>query len=241
MVVILTVFVCTLLLRDAPPALFCSDLSESDRALRASDGTVQGLVCRAGAIPDELRHGRRLFTLLTSVFVHTGWWHVVPNVLFLASFGPRVEEDLHHLGLLLVFFGSAVLAGVAHVLVVPDLTAPSIGASGGVAGVLGAHLVLAPRAEVRVLAGPFPLVVPTWFALSLWAGLQVVYAAVALRRAEYPQGVSYEVHVVGFAVGLVAVAALTRLRPGLRGWPPAAPAGERQGLPSPAALRTTRS
>lgn len=218
-VVVLTVFACALLLRDAPAALFCTDLSESEAARRASDGTVQGLVCRAGAVPDELRHGRGLVTLLTSVFVHTSWWHVVPNVLFLASFGPRVEEDLGHLGMLAVFLGSAVLAGVAHVLVAPLLTAPSIGASGGVAGVLGAHLLLAPRAEVRVLAGPVPVRVPTWFALSLWAALQLVYATVALRRAEYPAGVAYEVHVVGFAVGLAAVAALLRLRPGLRGWP----------------------
>lgn len=214
------VFVHVSRLREAAPALFCSDLTESARALAASADTVQGFVCRWGAIPDELQHGRRLVTLLTSVLVHVGWLHLLANTAFLAAFAPRVEDDLGPAGLLGLFFGSAVLGAGAHVLLVPDLTAPGVGASGGVAGVLGAHLLLARGAQVRVLVGPVPMRLPTSFVIAVWAGLQLVGTAVVLRRAEYPVGVSYEVHAVGFAVGLATVALALVVRPGLRRWSP---------------------
>ena len=219
-VLLVGVFVRTLLLRSPPPALFCTDLEESATALRASADTVQGFVCRWGAIPDELREGRDLFTLLTSVFVHTSWLHLLVNVAFLVAFAPRVEEDLGHAGLLALALGSAVLAGAAHVLLAPFVVDPGIGASGAVAGVLGAHLVLAPRAEVRVLVGPVPVRLPTWFVIGTWAVLQGVYTVLALRRAEPGGAVSYDVHAVGFAIGLLTVLVLLRLRPDLRRWRP---------------------
>lgn len=232
-VLCVAVFVRTLLLREAPPALFCSDLTESAQALRESADTLQGFVCRWGAIPDELHRGQDLHTLLSSVFVHTGWLHLLLNLAFLVAFAPRVEEDLGHLGLLLVFLGSATVAGAAHVLLVPDLTDPSIGASGGVAGVLGGHLLLAPRAQVRVLVGPVPVRLPTWFVIVVWAGLQVVYTVLLLRRASYTGGVGYDVHVAGFATGLTAVLAALGVRPGLRRWrpPPGATTSPSASLP----------
>ncbi len=214
------VFVHVARLREAAPALFCSDLTESARALAASADTVQGFVCRWGAIPDELQHGRRPVTVLTSVLVHVGWLHLLANLAFLAAFGPRVEDDLGPAGLLGVFFGSAVLGAAAHVLLVPNLTAPSVGASGGVAGVLGAHLLLARGAQVRVLVGPVPMRLPTSFVIAAWAVLQLAGAAVLLSRAEYPVGTSYDVHAVGFVVGLVAVGLALAVRPGLRRWTP---------------------
>lgn len=218
--VLIAVFAWTLLLRRAPPALFCSDLTESAQALRSSADTLQGFACRWGAVPDELHRGRDLLTLLTSVFVHIGWLHVFVNVAFFAAFAPRVEEDLGHAGLMAVFLGAATVAGVVHVLLVPNQTDPSIGASGGVAGVLGAHLLLAPRAEVRVLVAVVPVRLPTWFAIGVWAGLQLAYAVVVLRRAQYPGGVSYDVHVLGFVTGVTAVLLALWWRPGLRTWRP---------------------
>lgn len=218
--VLVAVFVRVLLLRDAPPALFCSDLTESARALTASADTVQGFLCRWGAVPDDLSGGRGLHTLATAVFVHAGWWHLLGNAAFLVAFAPRVEEDLGILGFAGVFLASSVLAGAAHVLLVPDLTAPSIGASGGVAGVLGAHLLLARGAQVRVLVAVVPMRLPTRFVILVWAALQAVYTAVLLNRAVYPGGVSYEVHAVGFVVGVLLVAAALRARPHLRQWPP---------------------
>jgi rhomboid family protein len=211
--VCVAVYVRLQLLRDAPAALFCSDLTESRRSLQRAGGTVQLFVCQYGAIPDDLVKGRHLLTLFTALFVHASWFHLLANLLFLVAFAPRVEEDLGSGGLLALFVGSGVLGGVAHVLVAPNLVSPAIGASGAVAGVMGAHLLLAPKqAQVRVLIGPVPLRLPSRFVIALWAVLQIGYAAWALSRAEYPGGTSYEVHAVGFAVGVVVVSVWWRLR-----------------------------
>ena len=105
-----------------------------------------------------------------------------------------------------------MVGGVAHVLVAPNLVSPAIGASGAVAGVMGAHLLLAKGARVRVLIGPVPMRLPSRVVIALWALLQVGYTAWSLSRAEYPGGTSYEVHAVGFAFGLAVVAAWLRVR-----------------------------
>lgn len=217
-VALVGVLVHVTLLRDAPAALFCSDLVESPRAVADSAGTVQAFLCRWGAVPDELSRGRTLETLVTSAFVHAGWFHLLANALFLIAFLPRVEEDLGHLGCLALFLLCAAVGGTAHVLVAPDLTTPSVGASGGVAGVLGAHLLLAGGARVRVLVGPVPVRLPSRFVIGLWAGLQLVYTVVVLDRAQPGASVAYEAHVAGFAAGLAVVALALSLRPGLRRW-----------------------
>ena len=216
--VLVVAFVHALRLDHAPPLPYCTDLTESAQALRSSASTLQGFVCRWGAIPDDLHEGRGLVTLVTSVFIHTSWLHLVFNLAFLGAFAPRVEEDLGHVGLLGVFLGSAALGGAAHVVLVPNLTVPSIGASGGIAGVLGAHLLLAPLAQVRVLVGPVPVRLPTWFVLLLWVGPQLFLTGLVLRRAEYPTAVSYEVHAVGFLLGLLVAKAVLLARPDLRRW-----------------------
>jgi membrane associated rhomboid family serine protease len=215
---LLAVFVHVLLLRAAPPALFCTDLTESPQALARSAETVQGFVCRWGTVPDELRRTGRWNTLVTSLFVHTGWLHLLGNVAFLTCFAPRVEEDLGRAGLLALFLGCGVISGGAHVLLDQGSTTPTIGASGGVAGVLGAHLLLSRGASVRVLVGPVPMVLPSRFVISVWALLQLGYTAVLLRRADPSSAVAYEVHAVGFLLGVAVVAALRLLRPGLGRW-----------------------
>ena len=206
------VFVRVLLLREAPPALYCTDLTESPEALRRASDTVQLFVCQYGAVPDDIHKGHHLFALLTALFVHASWFHLVSNLLFFVAFAPRVEEDLGSFGLLGLFLLSGLVGGVAHVLVAPNLVSPAIGASGAVAGVMGAHLLLAKGARVRVLIGPVPMRLPSRFVIALWALLQVGYTAWSLSRAEYPGGTSYEVHAVGFAVGLAVVAVWRLLR-----------------------------
>lgn len=217
-VVLVGVFVHVLLLRRAPVAPYCTDLDESARALRASAGTVQAFVCRWGVIPDEVHKGQRVGTLLTALFVHVSWLHLLVNVVILGAFAPRVEEDLGPLGLPALFLGGGVLSGAVHVLLVPDLVDPTVGASGAVAAVLGAHLLLAPRGQVRVLVGPVPVRLPTWYVIGLWAALQLVYTAQLLHRAEYAGGESYEVHTAGFAVGLLVTLVVLAARPDLRRW-----------------------
>ncbi len=216
-IVATAVFVYSLFLRHTAFPPYCSDLSESAAAVRRAAGTLPGFLCRYGAIPDEVHKGRLVETLLTAIFLHAGWFHLLSNMAFLVAFAPRVEEDLGHAGLLAMFLGTGVLATFAHVLLFPDSVTPTLGASGAVAGVLGAHLLLAPRSSVRVLVGPVPLRLPTWFVIGLWAGLQLFYTAVTLRQVDNPSAVSYDVHAAGFALGLLcgAVAVLMR-RGGVR-------------------------
>jgi membrane associated rhomboid family serine protease len=207
-----SIWVYVVLLRSAKIAPYCTDLTESPQALRRASGTVQLFVCQYGAIPDQIAKGHEFLTLATALFVHANWFHLLANMLFLAAFAPRVEEDLGSGGLLALFLGGGVVAGAAHVLVAPNLVSPAIGASGAVAAVMGAHLLLAKGAQVRVLIGPVPMRLPSRFVIALWAVLQAGYAAWALSRAEYPGGTSYEVHAVGFVVGLGVVALWRRLR-----------------------------
>ena len=223
--ILLAVFVHVLLLRAAPPALFCTDLTESPQALSRSADTVQGFVCRWGTVPDEVRRTGRWSTLATALFVHTGWLHLVGNLAFLAAFAPRVEEDLGHAGLLAVFLGCGVVSGGAHVLLDPGSTTPTIGASGGVAGVLGVHLLLSRGASVRVLVGPVPMRLPSRFVISVWALLQLGYTAVLLRRADPSSAVAYEVHAVGFLLGVLVVSVLRFARPDLGQWTGERPRG----------------
>ena len=193
-------------LSDPPRALFCSDLTESPEAVSRAAGTLQDLVCRYGVIPDEVQEGRRLHALATALFVHVGLFHLVVNLLFLGAFAPRVEEDLGHAGVLALFLTAGATGALAHVATAPESTDPTLGASGGVAGILGAHLLLAGRAEVRVLVGPVPVRLPTWFAIGVWALLQLAYAVAALRLAEATSSTAHAAHVAGFAVGVAAVA-----------------------------------
>lgn len=204
------VFVHVTLLRTDPPAMFCTDLTESAEAVQRAAGSVQDFTCRFGMIPDEVAKGGRLAAALSAIFVHQSLFHLVGNMLFLLAFGPRVEEDLGRAGLLTLYLVGGGLAGLTHVLAVPNETEPSIGASGAVAAVLGAHLLLAGRAELRVLILVVPLRLPTWFVITMWAGQQVALAGLVLSRAQYPAGTSYEVHVAGFALGLL-VGALAHL------------------------------
>ena len=94
------VFVHTALLRHTAFPAYCSDLSESAAAVHRAAGTLPGFLCRWGATPDDLHKGQHLETLLTSTFVHAGWFHLLSNLLFLLAFAPRVEEDAGHAGLL---------------------------------------------------------------------------------------------------------------------------------------------
>ena len=208
---VLAVFLRVQLLREAPPAPYCTDLAESEQAVRAAAGTVQSFVCRYGAIPDELRRGEDLATLVTAAFLHTGWLHLVGNVAFLAAFAPRVEQELGGPALLALYLGGGSVATTAHAFVVPGSVAPAIGASGAMAAVMGAHLLLAPRGEVRVLVGPVPVRLPTWFVIGFWVVQQTVATAVVLSRAVYPGGTAFETHVAGFLAG-AAVGAVVLLR-----------------------------
>src|SRR3712207_3696990 len=121
----------------------------------ATRGTIQGFVCHYGVIPAEIIAGQDLFSLLTAMFVHGSWAHILGNMLFLWVFGDNIEDAFGHLGYLIFYLGSGVAASAAHILFDTGSTIPSVGASGAIAGVLGAYIVFFGGNAVHVLIGFF--------------------------------------------------------------------------------------
>lgn len=150
-----------------------------------------------------------LLSSVTYLFVHGGLLHLLGNMLFLVIFGNNVEDRLGRFRFLVFYLVVGVVSAYAYALARPSVQTPLVGASGAIAGVLGAYLVLYPRAPVTgLLFYVIPLRLPAWIVLGLWFGIQAFYS----RGTGLAGGdVAYFVHVVGFAMG-VAYAGLQRRR-----------------------------
>ncbi|WP_349358651.1 rhomboid family intramembrane serine protease [Stappia sp.] len=145
-------------------------------------------------------------SIVTYAFLHGDWLHLGGNMLFLWVFGDNVEDALGHLRFLVFYLLCAALSGLAHALLDPQSIAPLIGASGAVAGVIGAYLVLHPRVNVWVLAfGRLPLRLPAAWVLAAWIVFQLVMAFGA-----GDEQVAWWAHVAGAAVGAVLVIVMRR-------------------------------
>lgn len=167
-------------------------------------GAFEQIIRTYGMVPGEIAAGKELHTIFTSMFLHGGFLHVISNVWFLWIFGDNIEDLYGRKKFLLVFFGSGVAASLAHVAINPGSGIPTIGASGAVAGVLGAYIVKYPRAKVLTLLFIFLFIqivkVPAMIFLGFWIGLQIISASVTLV-AQTPVAVAYWAHIGGFAVG----------------------------------------
>jgi membrane associated rhomboid family serine protease len=162
-------------------------------------------------------HKIPVLSVLYSMFLHGGWLHLLGNMLFLWVFGNNVEDRMGRLRYLIFYLLCGYVAAYGYALVNQDGTAPLIGASGAIAGVLGAYLVLYPRARVWSLVPVLlfiPLRLPAWFVLGLWFLLQWAYAAGFAVSAG--GSVAYLAHVFGFVFGAVAAIPLLRRRPPYR-------------------------
>ncbi|MFR9797614.1 rhomboid family intramembrane serine protease [Streptomyces sp. MS06] len=160
-------------------------------------------------------------SVLTAMFLHGSWLHLLGNMLFLLIFGNNVEDRMGHVRFAVFYGVCGYAAGYGFALFNAGSSEPLIGASGAIAGVLGAYLVLYPRARVWVLV-PFlvflPLRLPAWLVLGFWFGLQAVYSS---GEGVTDAGtVAYTAHVVGFLAGMLIA---WPLRPGTP--PPPEPRG----------------
>jgi membrane associated rhomboid family serine protease len=144
-------------------------------------------------------------SLLTSMFLHEGWMHLLGNMLYLWIFGDNVEDQLGHFGYLLFYLGSGAAAAMGQVMVSTGSMIPMIGASGAIAGVMGAYFVLYPHS--RVLTVVFLLFfmdmveIPAIFFLGIWFLKEVFSGVGSLGTGSLNGGVAFWAHVVGFAVG----------------------------------------
>jgi len=145
-------------------------------------------------------------TLLTSMFLHGGWFHLIGNMLFLWIFGNNIEDVLGRGRYLLFYLGCGVVAALSQAFSSYGSHVPMVGASGAIAGVLGAYLLLYPNANVHVFVWIvifFRIVnVPAWILLGLWFALQLVSG---LARGPGTPGVAFWAHVGGFVSGVILI------------------------------------
>lgn len=158
------------------------------------------------AFIDEARGPSPIWlTILSAMFMHGGWSHIGGNLLFLFIFGDNVERAFGHLRYLGFYLVCGVLATFAQIAVGPNSIIPNLGASGAIAGVLAAYLVLYPRNRVRVLLGYFITSVPAVLMIGLWALLQFTsgFGSLTPGADAGGDGVAYFAHIGGFVAGLV--------------------------------------
>jgi membrane associated rhomboid family serine protease len=148
------------------------------------------------------------FTLISYQFLHGGWWHLISNMLFLWVFADNIEDAYGHVSFALLYLFCGVVAALAHVLVMPYSGTPLVGASGAVSGVLGAYLILFPKARVWVLlAARIPLRIGALWVLGGWFGLQV-FSWWMTRNTD--SGIAWGAHIGGFIAGAAITYAIRR-------------------------------
>jgi membrane associated rhomboid family serine protease len=166
-------------------------------------------------------------TLVTSMFLHGGWMHLIGNMLYLWIFGNNVEDAMGHARFIIFYLVCGVAAALGHALTAPSSAIPMVGASGAISGVLGAYLLLYPRAQVLVLI-PMGLMsrtlyVPAAVVLGFWFVLQLVSGGVSLGQGG--GGVAWFAHIGGFLAGMTLIGLFKRAEvrffsPARRSWRP---------------------
>src|SRR5580704_9467042 len=159
-----------------------------------------------GVVPGDFHAG----TLITSMFLHGSWMHVIGNMWYLWIFGDNVEDRVGHGRFIAFYLLCGIVAALGQTAIDPSSTLPTIGASGAIAGVMGAYLVLYPHSRVLTLV---PLIifweiieVPAIFLLGFWFLMQLFSAgAIAATASTRGGGVAFAAHVAGFVTGMVGV------------------------------------
>jgi membrane associated rhomboid family serine protease len=178
-----------------------------------SSASLQYYVLKMGVIPYEITHGQMLdgfpvarispfLAIFVSMFLHGGLFHLAGNMLYLWVFGNNVEDNLGRIRFILFYFVCGLGAALTHIVLNPNSMAPMIGASGAIAGVLGAYLILYPGARVLTLIFLFVFIrvipIPAAIVLGLWFLMQLLNVGMG-------GGVAWFAHIGGFLVGIALV------------------------------------
>jgi membrane associated rhomboid family serine protease len=184
----------TLLLIAINAWVFFQELTYGDRFVRAWS-----------VIPYRVTHGHHSITLLTSMFMHASWMHIIGNMVFLWAFGPAMEDAMGHLRYLIFYLAGGIVAMCAQVLADPNSHIPTLGASGAIAAVMGAFIVTYPRDRIRTLLFIFIFIriafIPAVLLIGFWILLQVLNLGVVAQA--HTGGVAYLAHIGGFLFGAV--------------------------------------
>jgi len=184
-------------------------------------GALNGLIYHFGVVPLRFDHilaawpasslTGLFLPILTSMFLHASWLHLIGNMWFLWIFGDNIEDYLGHFSYLLFYLVCGLAAAITHILLNAGSRLPSVGASGAIAGVMGAYFVLYPKARVMMWFPPiFFFHLPAWLVLGYWFFMQFLSGA-ATSIAETSQtngGIAFWAHVGGFVAGVVLIKVL---------------------------------
>jgi membrane associated rhomboid family serine protease len=170
--------------------------------------TLVPFVERWGIVPDAI--SGHLYTLFTSMFLHGGWLHLAGNMLFLWVFGRNVEDLIGGGSFLSFYLACGLVAAVMQVVTNPYSRIPTIGASGAIAGVMGAYLIKFPRARIVTLVPIFVFFttfeIPAWMMLAWWFIIQLLSGFGSLASTDYTGGgIAWFAHVGGFVAGMVLI------------------------------------
>jgi membrane associated rhomboid family serine protease len=164
---------------------------------------VEEFIFRWGSIPTQILQGRGLITLITSMFLHdpSSIMHLASNMLFLWIFGDNIEDAFGHVLYLVFYLVCGIAANIAQALAAPTAEVPGVGASGAIAGVMGAYILLFGGNRIRVLLGYVVTTVPSYVMIGLWIVLQFISGFGSI--GDTGGGVAYWAHIGGFVTGLV--------------------------------------
>jgi membrane associated rhomboid family serine protease len=164
-------------------------------------------VMKWSEIPANIVAGHHWITILTAMFMHGGWMHIIGNMVFLWAFGPQIEDSMGVPKYLAFYLLSGLAASLAQTAIAPHSTVPNLGASGAIAGVMGAFLVTYPHDEIRtvLLLGWFSRItfIPAVLLIGLWFLIQLFSQVGAVADVQGGGGVAYAAHVGGFIFGVV--------------------------------------
>jgi membrane associated rhomboid family serine protease len=182
-------------------------------------GAIPSVLLGRNELPPELALVPPSLTILTSMFMHGGWMHLIGNMLYLWIFGDNVEDSMGHVRFVVFYLLCGLAAVLAQALPDPTSTVPMVGASGAISGVLGAYLLLYPHARVLVVI-PIGFIlqtarIPAGIVLVLWFGLQLFSNAMASGEGG---GVAFRAHIGGFIAGMALIPLFKHKR--MRLWAP---------------------
>jgi membrane associated rhomboid family serine protease len=156
--------------------------------------------------------GRQASNVVTSMFLHGSWLHLLGNMWFLWIFGNNIEDSMGHMRFVAFYVICGLAAAMAQVIANPSSTIPMVGASGAISGVMGAYLLLYPRVKVFAIVpiGFFitSMALPAWVMLGYWFLIQIVSGFVSIGQQE--GGVAFWAHAGGFVAGIVLIKLFTR-------------------------------
>lgn len=173
------------------------------------------------AVPTSILNGEDYHTLLTSMFMHGGWMHLIGNMLFLWVFADNIEATVGNFNFLGFYLLGGLAASAAHIFFNMQSSIPSLGASGAISAVLGAYLVMFPKSKIKTLVFYFFVSVPAFLFLGFWIFQQLISVGGG------SEGVAWWAHIGGFVFGVIGGFFAKNMKPGAT--PPSPPRGRTEG------------